>query len=220
MYWQTDDVVALRYITTDRRVEMAWPCRVVLDTDELLALFIAAGSIYRAGPKRTAAQKLVDPKHPYPSEERIWRNDTLRLLFPGEHHSVALFWEGSGSRRRFLRYFVNLEEPFRRTAVGFDTQDHTLDVVVTPKLECTWRDEAEFDDHVRLGFFTPPLATTVRAEAQRAVDAIRAGTHPCFRGWELWSPELRWSTPTLPASWATTPATSWELRDWAYGTVR
>jgi hypothetical protein len=220
VHWQTGDVVALRYITTDRRVEMTWPCRVVRDTDELVALFIAAGSIYRAGPKRTAAQKLQDARRPLPSGERVWRNDTLRLLFPGARHSVALFWEGSCSQRRFLRYFVNLEEPFRRTAVGFDTQDHTLDVVVTPELECTWRDEAEFDDHVRLGFFTAALAAAVRAEARRTVDAIRAGTHPCLHRWDQWAPDARWPVPALPARWATEPPTSWELRDWAYGTGR
>jgi hypothetical protein len=51
MYRQTGEVVVLRYITTDQRIEMAWPCRVIQDTDELLALFIAAGSKYKAGPK-------------------------------------------------------------------------------------------------------------------------------------------------------------------------
>src|SRR6185295_10770777 len=57
MYRQPGDVVALRYITTDRRIEMAWPCRVVEDASELLALFIAPGSQYKAGPKRSAAEK-------------------------------------------------------------------------------------------------------------------------------------------------------------------
>src|SRR5690349_23412838 len=106
---------------------MCWPCRVVEDRDELLALFIAAGSVYKAGPKRSAAEKRSGARARVPPHEYVWRNDTLRLMFPGKHHSVSLFWSHS-----FLKYFVNMEEPFRRTPIGFDTQDHTLDVNVTP----------------------------------------------------------------------------------------
>jgi predicted RNA-binding protein associated with RNAse of E/G family len=209
--------VALRYITTDRRIEMAWPCRVVRDTDELLALFIAAGSRYRGGPKRTAAQKATDPRLSVPPEEYVWRNDTLRLMFPGARHSVSLFWDTAGPARRLVKYFVNLEEPFRRTATGFDTQDHTLDVVVTPELTWQWRDEAELESHTTLGFYTPELAVAVRAEGQRVIDAIAAGEHPCVHDFREWRPDPGWSAPTLPASWSATPAASWELRRWAYG---
>jgi len=217
MHWQPGDVVALRYVTTDRRIEMAWPCRVVRDTEAQLALFIAAGSRYKAGPKRSASQKLADPRNAAPPHEHTWRNDALRLMFPGACHSVSLFWERSGATRRLLRYFVNLEEPFRRTAVGFDTQDHTLDVVVTPELACSWRDEAEFEDHVALGFYTRELAANVRAEGQRVIDAIVRGDHPCLRGWPQWSPEPGWPLPAIPEAWATTTAASWERARWAYG---
>jgi hypothetical protein len=217
MYRQPGDVVALRYITTDRRIEMAWPCRVVEDTSELLALFIAAGSQYKAGPKRSAAEKLANPNLPRPPHEYTWRNDTLRLMFPAARHSVSLFWDGTGATRRFLRYFVNLEEPFRRTTAGFDTQDHTLDVVATPMLGFSWRDEAELESHVALGFYTRDLATAVRAEGQRVIDALAQGTHACLRGWAQWSPDPRWPMPSIPATWDTTPPTSWELREWAYG---
>jgi len=117
------DVVALRYITTDARIEMCWPCRVVEDSNELLALFIAAGSPYKAGPKRTAQAKRTAPRLDTPPDEYVWRNDTLRLMLPGERHSVSLSWGRDAGHRRLLKFFVNLEEPYRRTEVGFDTQD-------------------------------------------------------------------------------------------------
>jgi hypothetical protein len=217
MHRQPGDVVALRYITTDQRIEMAWPCRVVRDADDLLALFIAAGSQYKAGPKRSAAEKRAGPKSAAPPHEYTWRNDTLRLMFPGACHSVSLFWESSGATHTLLRYFVNMEEPFRRTAAGFDTQDHTLDVVVTPDLGFGWRDEAELESHVALGLYTRDLAVAVRAEGQRVIDSIARGSHPCLHGWAQWSPDPRWQVPTIPAAWATATATSWELRRWAYG---
>ena len=194
----------LRYITTDRRIDFAWPCRVVEDHGALLALFIAAGSVCKADPKQSAAQKLAGEKKARPTHDVLWRHDTLRLMFPGASHSVWLFWEGTGAGRRFTRYFVNLEAPFVRTADGFETQDHTLDIVVTPQLECTWRDEEDFDHHVALGLYSPELAAAARTEGQRAIDAIGKGTHPCLR-WPNWSPDPDWPVPTLPTNWNATP---------------
>lgn len=209
------DVVALRYITTDSRIEMCWPCRVVADSDELLALFIAAGSVYKAEPKRSAAEKRVDTRARVPQHEYIWRNDTLRLMFPSKHHSVSLFWS-SGTVRRLLKYFVNMEEPFRRTDVGFDTQDHTLDIVVTPELQWHWRDEDELSNHVKEGFYSAELASAVRVEGEQVIDAVTCGTHPCVRGWADWSADLQWTIPSIPVAWDTTPVTLWERRRWAY----
>ena len=112
------DVVALRYITTDARIEMCWPCRVVEDSNELLALFIAAGSPYKAGPKRTAQAKRTAPRLDTPPDDYVWRNDTLRLMLPGERHSVSLSWSRDAGHRRLLKYFVNLEEPYRQDGGG------------------------------------------------------------------------------------------------------
>src|SRR5258708_7659187 len=63
--------------------------------------------------------------------DSAWWADTLRLMFSGRSHSVWLTWRPDGG---FVGYYVNLEEPFRRTRIGFDTNDHTLDIVVTPGL--------------------------------------------------------------------------------------
>lgn len=201
---QKGEVVVLRYLTPDGRIDVAWPCRVVEDGDDLVALFVAAGSIYKADPKQTARQKLSSERKPWPTTDVAWKHDMLRLMFPGARHSVWLFWEGSGASRRLLRYFVNLEAPFRRMPFGFETEDHTLDIVVTPQFECRWRDEADFDDHVALGFYTQGQAAATRAEGQRVIDAIAHGTHPCAQ-WPDWVPDPRWSVPLLPAEWKQLP---------------
>src|SRR6185503_17286286 len=65
------DVVVLRYITSGGRIEMCWPCRVVADRDDLVALFIAAGSPYKAGPKKTAAEKRRLPRPTLPPAEYV-----------------------------------------------------------------------------------------------------------------------------------------------------
>ena len=216
--FERGDVIVLRYITTAGQVDMCWPCRVVADQPGIVALFIAAGSIVHNDPKRTAAEKRAVPPPPVPAGRMVWRRDTLRLLFPGQHHSLWLNWEGQGAERRFTGYFVNLEEPFRRTPVGIDTQDHTLDVVVNPGLEWRWRDEEEFDNHVAHGFFTAELAAAVRAEGERVIAAIGERTHPCH-DWTDWVPDPAWEIPSMPDGWDTTPSGRWERWQWAYGAV-
>ncbi len=212
-------IAVLRYVTTDGRIEICWPCRVVEDRDDLVALFIAAGSPYKAGPKKTAAEKRDPPGRVLPPDEYFWRTDTLRLMFPGQSHSVSLSWGPQAAPRRLLKYFVNMEEPFRRTAVGFDTQDHTLDIEVTPELTWRWRDEQELANHVKEGFYTVGLAKAVRAEGERAIDAIRRRDHECVRGWAEWTPLPEWGIPPFIDGWDTTPPTFWEKRHWAYGTT-
>jgi Protein of unknown function (DUF402) len=209
--------VTLRYVLTDGRIEMCWPCRVVEDSDTLVVLFIAAGSNYKAGPKRTAAAKRASPSPPLPPNEYLWRRDVLRLMLPGRQHSVWLFWEEDDGGRRFSRYFVNMEEPYRRTAIGFDTQDHTLDINVFPDLTWSWRDEGELENHVTEGFFTRELAESIRSEAAKVIDEISRNSHPCLAGWSKWSPDPAWEIPRVSDRWATTPATFWSDRSWAYG---
>jgi uncharacterized protein len=211
------DVVALRYLTTDGRLEMGWPCRVVEDSPALLALFIAAGSRYRAGPKRSAAEKLSMQRVALPPDEYVWRSDTLRLMFPGRHHSVWLFWPREGAVRRFSGYYVNMEEPFRRTASGFDTQDHTLDINVAPDLTWKWRDTESLDEHVKHGFYTESLASEVWNEGRRAIGEIDRREHPCLNGWHDWQPDPAWTIPDLPPEWSTVPVSLWEKHYWAYG---
>ena len=214
------DAVVLRYVTTGGRIEICWPCRIVEDRAELVALFIAAGTPYKAGPKKTAAEKRKQRRGALPPDEYVWRTDTLRLMFPERSHSVSLSWGPHAAGRPLLKYFVNLEEPFRRTAVGFDTQDHTLDVEVTPELAWRWRDEDELASHVAEGFYTAELAAAARAEGERVIEAIRRRDHECVRGWPEWTPPLDWQVPAFAAGWDTTPPTFWERRDWAYGSDR
>jgi hypothetical protein len=216
--WQPGQAVVLRYITTGGRIELCWTCRVVEDSAELLALFIAAGSPYKGSPKKSAAEKRRAPAPPLPPDEYVWRHDALRILLPGRAHSVSLFWTQDGGTRRLFKYFVNMEEPFRRTAVGVDTQDHTIDIEVTPALEWRWRDEDELTSHVAHGFYTPELAAAARAEGDAAIAAILRREHPCVR-WAEWTPPAGWRTPGFADGWDTTPPSFWERRDWAYGAV-
>jgi predicted RNA-binding protein associated with RNAse of E/G family len=208
--FRAGDAVALRYITRDGKPGMSWPYRVVEDRDDRVALFIPRGSTFKAwqAPPGSPERRLGDA---------TWRNDVLRLMYPGAHHSIWLFWEGEGDARRFAYYYVNMEEPFRRTPIGFDTNDHMLDIVVTPDLAWRWKDEDVLAERVRQGTYPADFAAFVRAEGERVIADLDRRASPFSDGWESWTPDPAWGPPALPEGWDTLPATLWERRAWAYG---
>jgi hypothetical protein len=209
--FDSGQTVVLRYITrTGSLPGMSWPFRVVEDREDLVALYIPAGAQYaRWG--RPAAPGLARTL-----QLDGWRRDVLRLMFPGKQHSVWLFWEPEEAGRRFTAYYVNMEEPFRRTPIGFDTNDHALDIVVQPDLTWRWKDEEEFETLVASGQYSAEFGRTVREEGLAAIAAIDGRKSPFCDRWETWEPDPRWELPSLPTGWTDVPVATWERRDWAY----
>lgn len=132
---------------------------------------------------------------------RTWMgHGRLSILRPGVAHSVNAMWNGRD--REFLCWYVNLQAPFRRTKIGFDSMDHVLDLVIEPDLRrCRWKDEDEFADAVASGYFSVTDARAIRAEAERALAAAHAGHAPYTSGWEHWKPDPAWPIPALPEWW-------------------
>ena len=211
-HFNPGDHVVLRYVTRfDGGVGMSWPYTVVQDTPDLLALYIPTGATYMqwSTPPATGRRELVEAR---------WRRDVLRLMFPGEAYSVWLFWEGEP--RQFTTYYVNFEEPFRRTPIGFDTNDHTLDIMVAPDFSWHWKDREDFEALIVNGHFSPEFGDELRANADRVVETIEARSGPFAAGWETWLPRTEWATPTLHPRWREEPATHWPRREWAYPMTR
>lgn len=206
--FEAGDAVTLRYITRDGRPGMAWPYVVVRDTDDLVALFIPKGAVYKRWRQGANGRELGDDR---------WRNDVLRLMFPGRGYSVWLFWDDAHA---FSAYYVNMEEPFRRTSIGFDTNDHTLDIVVSPRLEWRWKDADDFAARTAQGIYNAEFAEAVRAEALGVAELAEAGKPPFSEGWESWLPDQSWKCPALHPQWAELPPALWERRLWAYGDAR
>jgi hypothetical protein len=110
--------------------------RVVRDEPGLIALYLCPGSVgarrkgQRGGP---GGRQMLPDGWSGEYEERVWHSSHLLILYrPGDAHSVSLFWREVDW---MLEYWcVNLEEPWRRTAVGFDSWDQVLDIVVAPDL--------------------------------------------------------------------------------------
>jgi len=217
-HWNAGETAVLRYITRDGPPGMSWPYTVVADREDLLALFIPKGPRYNRF-RRLPPEEARALGYTRQLADEVWRRDVLRLMYPGAHHSIWVFWEHENGERCHTAYYVNMEEPFRRTAIGFDTNDHTLDIVVTPDLEWRWKDEQELAERVEQGVFPADFADFVRAEGERVIEQIERRGSPFGDGWGEWEPDPGWRTPALPPEWDQEPPVLWDRRHWAYGEI-
>ena len=200
--WASGDPVLLRYVHGGR-VSRGKPMTVVEDVPEHVALFIAAGSPMktRCGLDGVPIRRDLDYAErfalPWRLCEGVWEGNSVLMLTPVEAgHSFWAVWDEDW---RFEVWYVNLQEPLRRTPFGFDTADNVLDVVIDPDLSAwRWKDEHELEEAVRLGRFTLAEAEAVREEGRRAVATLEARAWPFDREWSDWRPDPAWPRPRLP----------------------
>lgn len=122
------------------RVWAARPLVVVEDAEDRLLLWIPEGAV-RMVPVTPAGR--VDPprrqdraienlaRGDWAYGDHVWDVSTLWILHPGDWHAVWVTWLASG---RHFGWYVNLQRPYRRTAIGIEAMDLALDVVVEPDL--------------------------------------------------------------------------------------
>ena len=122
-----------------------------------------------------------------------WHTNRVVWLTPfNAAHAIGHFWNDASDK--FAGYYINLQAPLRRTAIGYDSFDHVLDIVVAPDRTWRWKDEDEFEEAIQLGLFTPDQAAEIRAEGERVIASL-PGLLPT--GWEHWRPPAHWSVSTL-----------------------
>ncbi|UCD09122.1 MAG: DUF402 domain-containing protein [Dehalococcoidales bacterium] len=170
---------------------------VVRDTPDLLALYLHPNTIINqpvspTGDKATYLDRLnltwTLAKAPWIGLRR------LRLSIPGAFYSVLLFWNEDNS---FRAWYINLEEPFRRTPQGFDYIDLFLDILAEPDLSSwRWMDEDELQEAVEQDFISGTTSDMLYSEGRKAIEWLQSGNSP-FNGWETWRPDPSWQPPIL-----------------------
>ena len=173
----------------------------VRDDAELIALYLPIGTVYarrtgtRGGP---GGRMLLEWDGGY--AERTWTGNRVLILHrPGLAHTVQLFWDATD---RLQAWYINLEAPWQRSSIGFDTYEHVLDVVISPdRASADLKDEDELEWKITHGELTPAEAMDIRTEAERATRAVLAGDPPWTAEWESWRPAPAWPIPTLPPGW-------------------
>jgi hypothetical protein len=170
------------------------PTRVVLDEPELLVVFVVPGT------------PLGFPEHhwPHKSGRTHWRgNGKLLMHRPGEAYSVDLYWHGE--ERKFAGWYLNLQDPFRRTALGFDTLDHELDYWAPAAGGWEERDREDFERQTVEGKYSAELAERVRRQGKEIETMLTAGTTWWDPAWADFTPDPDWPVPTLPTGWEDYP---------------
>ena len=193
--FEPGESAALREIW-DGRIWSARPVTVVEDAEEQITLFIPAGAHWMA-PFRNG-KRLKIQQAEYELMEQPYKAHVLSFAWPANSAAVLLFY---GSDWSPSHWYVNLEDPLRRSPVGFDTLDHKLDVIVELDGSWRWKDEDQFAEIIELGLLDPEEETLLRTEAQDAVRRIAEHEVPFDRDWFGWRPDPAWPTPTLPDGW-------------------
>jgi predicted RNA-binding protein associated with RNAse of E/G family len=190
-----------------RRTFIAYPQRVISDGgDELVVLLqpgtrglvptLYAKSIRDHDEQARAAIFPSIAGNDWTLEEWTWRWTTrLSFMYPDRFYSIRPTWDAYGE---LLYFYVNFEAPFRRTAIGVDTCDFEIDLVVQPDLSYEWKDEDEYAHCRRLGLIGDGLHTLIDDARQHVVGQIEAKLGPFGQSWDRWSPDPAWSLPSLP----------------------
>lgn len=177
---------------------------VVTDEPNLLALYLPENSQIGigAGEWPTGNGKHAWDRGP---DSRWQGHGVLHLHRPGDAYAVWVFWRGPD--RTCTGWYLNLQEPFTRTAIGIDTLDHELDILV--KLDGSWefKDAELMETCIEQGRLTSDEVVEIMAEGARLGDLLDDGQQWWDSEWATWMPPPELDAPlTLANNWADHPS--------------
>lgn len=200
--WRAGDHVVLREVRQGR-VWSAKPMIVVRDAPDLVALYVIPGTRWKqpqsVDGRRVGITDVISDT--WVLSDRTWTSGgALVLHIPGAGYALMGFYDEH--RNELLNWYLNLQEPLRRTSIGFDFLDQILDVVVSAdRRSWSWKDEDEFAEAQAYGLVDAQTASAIRAEGERALLLLLAGAPPYAVEWEAWEPDSDWTVPKLPFGW-------------------
>jgi hypothetical protein len=194
--WEPGDVVVRREVLNNGRAWLEFPVIVVRDEPTLLATYIAPGAPFRFPRGRWPTPT---GRHPWHGKAGWTGHGVLMLQRPREMYAVWVFW--GGADRSFEAWYINIQEPFRRTAAGYDTQDLELDIVVAADGSWALKDDDVLEQRVLEGRYATPQVAAVRDEGRRITSDLARGQRWWSDAWALWTPDPAWPTPSFPATY-------------------
>ncbi|MDI5976204.1 DUF402 domain-containing protein [Amycolatopsis magusensis] len=192
--------VRYRFHRPDGSTGQVHPLRVLADDGTELVGWLPAGTSIlgtRLADGRTMreaplAERFRLPRERYPS---TWHGTSnVRRVVDGEWSSVWWFFDED---LRFTGWYVNLEIPLGRTGDGVDRIDGVLDLAVAPDRTWMWKDEDEAEAAVAVGRLTAAQLDRLRAEGERVIRLIEAGSYPFDGTWTAFVPDPTWPRPEL-----------------------
>jgi hypothetical protein len=199
--WTSGDRIIYREVTHGK-VWTVRPVTVINDTPDLIALYMRNLTPWKVCVPLNADTDLLQCKanlRQWKLDDVIWSyGDTIFLIYPERAHAVHVMWN---HQREFEGWYVNLQEPPRRTSLGFDFLDQELDIIVSPGLEWQWKDISHLERAQNIGLFSSKQVEAIMCEGQSVVAGILAKAAPFDGSWNNWKPLSTWPTPGLPERW-------------------
>lgn len=180
------DAVLLRQVLKGR-VRTADPARVVLDDENGIALWMADGTV--------CARR-------FGQQTQVWHGPTVAITTPGAPCSFHLLRSKPGGPAD--HWYVNFEQPWRRSGLGFDTHDRILDIVVALDRDA-WhsKDVEQLDAAANDGYLSEVEVDLIREQGTH-LESRMPELLPALRLWETWALQSPpdWPPAELPEDWA------------------
>lgn len=192
MLWEPGEQIVRREVWRGQ----PWLCTVVVvveDTPEQLVAYLPEEAPFSFPPSADGRP------HPWSGKQSWEGHGVLMLHRPGDHYAVWHFWEGP--ERHFAGWYLNLQEPFRRTPVGFDTMDLELDVWIPVDGPWCFKDEERLYERVRDGRFTEEQAAEIRSVGDELGTTLDRGERWWDERWAEFRPDGSWHAPSWPEGW-------------------
>jgi predicted RNA-binding protein associated with RNAse of E/G family len=189
----------------------ARPMRVVEDSGARIALWFPRRTRWKAPTsdpswlwKEDRGERLAEcaVRGEWVYRDAEWDVDTLQFTRPGDRHSIWVSWRPDGEQ---FGWYVNIQEPFRRTPLGIATMDWVLDLIVDPDGSWRLKDEDELEAFVRRGVYDAAFATNLRDHALELAGQAERREGIFGEPWHDWRPDPDWSLPELPFGWDRPP---------------
>jgi hypothetical protein len=169
------------------RVFSAKPVTVVERRADRVVLWLAPGTATKAPPGfRVSIPELAAGI--WPLSDWRWFGGRLMIWQAGDCHSTYLSWSDEGE---FLGWYVNLEDAWRETPLGFDSTDHLLDIRVAPDRTWRWKDEDHLAEPSRPGFSLKSRLEDSARKASARSSGSRRGQRRSMRAGNIGAPTRR-----------------------------
>lgn len=180
------------------RLRWAIPNLLIEETPEQVVTLLVPGTVCKAPVdygRVGYVQQLLRAEEAI--GDYVWHTRRMLMFAPRDAaHTISLHWDHASDT--FLGWYVNLQEPMRPTAIGYDSFDQMLDIWIEPDGTWRWKDWDELVEAEQVGIFTAAEADAIRAEGRRVIDSL---DRLLPTGWEEWQPDPSWPLPALPDGW-------------------
>lgn len=198
--WNSGSSIIIREVW-ERRIWTVRPVTVVEDTPNLIALYMMPGTIYKH-PRAIDGSPINHflPDSWVLQDKEWWGGRALYLTYPGSWYvTIGFFREDNAT---IAEWYINLQTPYQRTALGFDYLDQELDIVINSNLTAwSWKDEEEFLDAQKRHRISIEQANYVRQVGEDVLHQLEKRQFTLPTDWLNWKPQVSWTIPRLPETW-------------------